>query len=98
MIDLAKSKGFEFTNQIRATFLEAWMPPNEIFCNTAGAVVAWWLRERHKLKVWVEPIGFNMWCGLLQYFGLSDKQEAQTYELAFMAIITKALNALPDAS
>lgn len=97
MIAMAKRMGFD--NSISPVMFEAWMPPEEIFCNTACSVVAWWLRKRHHLKTWVE-LEDDKWYGYLQYFGVSinDKKGHETYEIAMLEIINVALNALPDAN
>jgi len=55
-INLAKKKGFEYSMHITPALFEAWMPFNETFANTACAVISWWLREHHKIIVWVEPL------------------------------------------
>jgi hypothetical protein len=101
MIELAKTKGFEWTLSISPAMWEHWMPFQEVFSIQACAVVSWWLRDRHKLLVWIEPVDNNRYRGFIKYFGIFNNAklpEAPTsYEQVLLTTITEALNALPDA-
>lgn len=104
MIELAKSKGFDSTGNITGAIWEALMPFGDVFCNCACAVVGRWLRKRHRLIVWVEPVMPGLFKGHFYYFGmtgLSDETKDYAgldYEHEYLAALTYALNALPPVA
>jgi hypothetical protein len=99
MIELAKSKGFDFTGELKPFMYEHWMPFQEVFCNQASAVISWWLRDRHKLIIWIAPKDNGSFRGYIKYFGVvafvQDIEESHVYERVFITAITEALNTLP---
>jgi hypothetical protein len=102
MIKLAKSKGFEMEYEIKPTMFESWMNAEAAFCNTACAIIAMWLRQRHKINIWVETISDNKYRWALNYFKITEfnpkLNDATTYEVEFLHGITEALNLLPPAA
>lgn len=107
MIKLANSKGF--TDTISPVLIEFWMPPEEIFCNTACAAIAWWLRGKFGLIVWVQPIpikpsdtplnkykyqGFLLMGAIVNNTPIPD--DNTSYERVYVAALTEALATCPD--
>ncbi len=102
MIELAKSKGFEYSWSIKPFMHEHWMPFAEVFCNQACTVINWWLRDRHKFNIWVAPKDNGTYQGYIKYFGVvafgEPVDDSTSYEKVFISALIVALNALPPAA
>jgi len=105
LIELANRKGFDHTGQINTTMLEPWMPVGEIFCNTACAVIAWWLRKQEKITVWIEPVEFKQFMpfidcaeklGTKAFNNFYKPDKYISFESAWIAGLTFGLDLLLD--
>jgi hypothetical protein len=87
---------------IKSFMLEPWMPIHEIFANTACVALQWWLRTKHNIIVWVEPVPDKKYAS---YYGKEDESwhsgstdTNPTYENMFITALKAALNSLPPAA
>lgn len=105
LIQLAHSKGFDSSINVKSFMLEPWMSIQEIFANTACVALQWWLRRYHSIDVWVEPSIQGKYCGYFLFGNewqdtslINDLTIEDQYELHFIKAIEYALNALPPAA
>lgn len=108
MITLAQTKGFDFTLSIHPFMWEHWMPFEDVFCNQACAVMAWWLRDKYYIQITItymrncDPKLYKWFAEYYNTAGLVFDTTADcylpSYEQTWLDAITYALNALPPAA
>lgn len=106
VLQLAESKGFDSAENVKACMLLSLMPVAEIFANTVGSALQWWLRSKFNIVVLLEPISATQrnisYLWYVNYYGVIKRNEDYTtrhsYELELLSGIEFAINALPPAT
>ncbi len=100
----AELKGFRASENVKSIMLADWMPVAEIFANTVCVALQWWLRTKHKIDVWVEPVVPERYKGFVRYFGIHkapneyDSDISRNYEMQFIGALDFAIKSLPPAA